>query len=154
MILIILFIIFVLFLLLIMTFSHAPIFKISKDRIVQIKKYGLLHFTSKENAKTIIETNKLIGTKSNMNFLEKRLGKMIWFYDNMPKQLECKHNCLIKKYKAQNQKGAYDVCLLVTNLNDDHLKKFHTRKGLINDSPSVYFGDELNNVKITILKRW
>lgn len=89
-----------------------------------------------------------------MSFLEKRLGKMIWFYDNMPKQLECKHNCLKKKYKAQNQKGAYDVCLLVTNLNDDHLKKFHTRKGLINDSPSVYFGDELNNVKITILKRW
>lgn len=104
MILIILFIIFVLFLLLIMTFSHAPIFKISKDRIVQIKKYGLLHFTSKENAKTIIETNKLIGTKSNMSFLEKRLGKMIWFYDNMPKQLECKHNCLKKKIQSTKSK--------------------------------------------------
>lgn len=87
-----------------MTFSHAPIFKISKDRIVQIKKYGLLHFTSKENAKTIIETNKLIGTKSNMSFLEKRLGKMIWFYDNMPKQLECKHNCLKKNTKHKIKK--------------------------------------------------
>lgn len=146
--------IFALSLILIMILSHAPIFKISKNRIEKIKYYGLLHFTSEESAKSIIKTNKLIGNKSSMSLIEKRLGKMIWFYDNMPKQLECKHDYLIKKYKARNQKGAYDVCLLVSNFDNDSLKKFYTRKGIIKDSPSVYRGKELNNVKIEALKRW
>lgn len=67
--------IFVLSLILIMILSHAPIFKISKNRIEKIKYYGLLHFTSEESAKSIIKTNKLIGNKSSMSLLRNDLVK-------------------------------------------------------------------------------
>lgn len=120
--------------------SHLPICKLNKSEKKTIKMYGLVHFTSQKNAENIIKSGMLIGKKSNMDFIEKKLGPLVWtFY---PENIETKSKWLNKKAAAKKDPKCYEVCLLLKDFSDRDIDKMRKLIGFRNQI-IVFKGIEL-----------
>lgn len=133
---------------------HIPIFSLNKKEKENIKKHGLIHFTDKDNAEEILK-NGFKGHYSQMGFIEKRLGKLIWFYPNTGEEKDLKkyYKTLKKTSKGKEENESFVFYILVENINDDMIKCMKKRYGYNikkKDRAIVYKGNSLFTTKMTI----
>lgn len=138
------------------TISHLPARKAPPDAIEEIKRNGLIHFTSKKNAVGILHDKYLKGKLSHMGGIELKFGELVWTYpsgnDNL---IENKHNILLNKKKGKDNAN-YKVCLKLTGFSEEDLNRFYMRPkfGIFQDQAIIFRGDKLVPSNIEIVKEW
>lgn len=135
---------------------HMPIFSLNEEEKKDIKKYGLIHFTDKDNAEEILK-NGFQGYYSQMGFIEKQLGELIWFYPNTGKEKDLKeyYKTLTKTSKGKEEIESFGCYILVENIDGDMINCMKKRIGYKiknKDKAIVYKGKSLFTTKMTIKK--
>ena len=134
--------------------SHAPLFKINGLVKENIRKNGLIHFTSMECLDSIME-NGLIGSDADMGFPETLLGKMVWTYQYENEEVtEAKHEIVVNKKRGKENPKRYGICIKITGISEEELNRLYTRHGFINDGAIVYRGTVLKAKKMELIKEW
>lgn len=128
---------------------HMPIFTLNKEDKQYIENYGLVHFTKKENVKDILEHG-LKGSVSNMGYLERRLGKLVWTYKNQ-RNLDEYIKILQKKSKAMKDKSNFEVAIILNGFSETDMANMRKRIGFNRyDKAIVYKGEYLNPASINV----
>ena len=144
------FIIFCVAILIFTTLLYTPIIKISRLQYKEIIDNGLLHFTSEENAVSIMGKQEINGTIDRMAFA-KSLGELVWCYPYRSlDDIEHYHEILLTKKDAKK----YCVCLKLSGFSDVVLHCLYWRKGFGGDSAIAYRGRTMKQNKIEIVKKF
>ena len=100
---------------------HYPRHKLSDEFIVQIKKFGLMHFTKKENIENILAHGLQAGKRDPMYYLEK---DMVWMYIANPATFDAK----LKEIHSKGDRKSYDAVVFIGGFSENQLSKMRYRK--------------------------
>lgn len=133
---------------------NTPFTHIDSGVIDEVKKDGLIHFTTPENAAAIIKSGEFIGSTAGLVFPATiLLGKQVWTYQFTGlDDVEQKHSYLLKKIKVKKDAANFSVCLKLSGFEENDCKKIRTR--ILRDRPIVFKTDNLKPKYIEILKEW
>ena len=110
--------------------AHETIFRMSKKRREFVKKNGLLHYTTVENAEKIVRERKLVGENDvKSTFPSHRKDKIIWFFgcSDTPTDRFFRW-CVLRRHSPRVHTGQrhsikYETKLLVQDLSDEQISK-------------------------------
>lgn len=125
---------------------HASRKKLNEKEKEEIKKNGLIHFTSPENAENIIKCGYLKGKKSELGKYEKLQGPLVWtFYS---KNIDNCRKWLNEKSAGINNPERFSVCLILTDFADKDIAMMY-KQSTFQNGIIIYKGAVL---KCTIKK--
>lgn len=133
---------------------NTPFCHVDDAVIDEVKKDGLIHFTTPENAAAIKKSGEFIGSTEGLVFPATiLLGKQVWTYQfKCLDDVEQKHSYLLKKTKVKKDAKNFSVCLKLSGFEENDCKKIRTR--ILHDKPIVFKTDNLKPQNIEILKEW
>ena len=110
--------------------AHYPAHTLTDEKINLIRKYGVIHFTRRENVVDIMRE----GLRPNSAAaLYRREKDMVWMYIADPKLFEQQRDAVHKK----GSRSSYDAYIIIQGLTEEELKKMRYRK---KDGAVVHFG--------------
>ena len=102
-------------------FIHLPKHKLNRERIQEIKKYGLMHFTLKEHVPDILLYGLKPDSKKAMNFLERQ---MVWMYIANPASYEEK----LREVHSKGKRSDYNAVIFIRDITDEDIHNMRWRK--------------------------
>lgn len=125
---------------------NTPFTHVDSAVIDEVKKDGLIHFTTPENASAIMESGEFIGSTAGLVFpATVLLGKQVWTYQFKGfNDVEQKHNYLLKKIKVKKDAANFSVCLKLSGFEERDCQKICTR--ILRDKPIVFKTDNLKPI--------
>lgn len=133
---------------------HGPWFDLNKNDKRLIKVEDVLHFTSIEKA-GLIKKEGLKGKCSDMGYMEKRFGNLIWFYSfRDDDDIDKAHNILLSKKRGRENPNNFQVCLRIYPISEEEQKHLSKCVGFGGMQPIVCKGDYIKSENIELLKIW
>ena len=125
---------------------HSSRKKLNEKEKEEIRKNGLLHYTTPENAEIIIKCGYLKGKKSELGRPETSQGPLVWTFHS--KNIDNCRNWLNEKSLGKNNPERFAVCLLLTGFSDKDLDRMY-KQSTFQNGIIIYKGAVL---KCTIKK--
>lgn len=117
---------------------HTPRLALTANEVMLIRKYGLIHFTRRENVEDILKKGVMPHPQ---NALFRREKEMVWFYIVAPYLFEQQAEKIHKK----GSRSEYDACVIIRELSEGDMKNLRIRK---KDGAVVHIGTlKTNNMK-------
>lgn len=104
----------------VLAIEHYPKGKVKGEMSAKVLKYGLVHFTTRENAYSIMENGLLPNKKSSLTLFEK---DFVWTYVADPKEIP-KH---LEEIRAKGNRGGYDTAVYFYDIPDEYLARMNCK---------------------------
>ena len=104
----------------VLTIDHYPKGKVRGEVADKVLKYGLVHFTTRENAYSIMENGLLPNKKSSLTLFEK---DFVWTYIADPKELPKR----LEEIRAKGSRGSYDTAVYFYDIPEEYLSRMNCK---------------------------